>query len=109
MEHQRLEPAETFPQYLFNPPDEVNALLFSPDGSLLVSAGRDGQVRLWQLPGGRLLTALLPANLRETVRYHEESHLYPPVLALAFAPDATRLYAGDIYGQVHVYAIPGTP
>ncbi len=105
MDHKRTEPVESFPSLPFNPPAEVSALLFSPDGTLLVSAGRDGQVRLWQIPGGRLLTALLPTDLRETVRFHEESHLYPPVTALAFAPGATRLYAGDIYGQVHVYAV----
>ena len=37
--------------------DRVNAIAYSPDGSKLVSASRDGTVRIWDLGNGRELIA----------------------------------------------------
>lgn len=102
--HKRREDTRLFPLAQMNQPGPVGALLFSQDGELLVSGGQDGEVRLWQVPGGKLLTALKPANLRNPWRHYEDLQLYPPIQALAFAADASCLYAGDFYGQVHVYA-----
>ena len=38
--------------------DRVNALAVSPDGTLLASASRDHDLRLWELPSGRLRSVL---------------------------------------------------
>jgi WD40 repeat protein len=38
--------------------DRVNALAISPDGTLLASASRDHDLRLWELPSGRLHSVL---------------------------------------------------
>ncbi len=61
----------------------VNALAFSGDGKLLVSAGSDRTVRLWSLPDGKN-TATLRAKLPELYRY----------LAVALSPDGKRVVAG---------------
>ncbi len=34
-------------------PDQVNSIVFSPDGKALASAGRDGNVALWEVSTGR--------------------------------------------------------
>ncbi len=52
--------------------DRVNAIAYSPDGSKLVSASRDGTVRIWDIGNGRELLAYrghldqkLPADAKE--------------------------------------------
>jgi len=52
--------------------DRVNAIAYSPDGTKLVSASRDGTVRIWDLGNGRELVAYrghlevkAPANPKE--------------------------------------------
>jgi WD40 repeat protein len=54
-----------------------SGLDFSPDGSLLAGAYRDGQVRVWDVSSGR--TVLSPVRPREGV------------LAAAFSPDGSSL------------------
>ena len=64
----------------------VNALAFSPDGTLLVSASDDNSVRLWNPANGSSVAVL-------------EGHT-APVEALAFSPDGTRLVSADSSGAI---------
>jgi hypothetical protein len=64
----------------------VNALKFSPDGTLLATASDDTSVRLWNPADGSSVAVL-------------EGHT-APVMALAFSPDGTRLASGSSDGQI---------
>jgi WD40 repeat protein/DNA-binding SARP family transcriptional activator len=59
----------------------VAALDVSPDGRLLATGGRDGTLRLWELPGG---------ELSATMEVHD-SHM----TAISFSPDGTRLVSAN--------------
>ncbi|CAO4142596.1 c-type cytochrome [Methylorubrum extorquens] len=101
----------------------VNAVAFLPDGRL-VTAGADASVRIWTPQGETAVTATLPSALSAlavttdgeiaaagadaTVRFlapdgqvRSEVELGPaPVIALAPAPDGTRIAAASAGGTV---------
>src|SRR6516162_9910566 len=56
---------------------------FSPDGSVLASAGLDCKVRIWNGGGGQLL---------HTLEGHEQS-----AVAIGFFPDGRKLVSTDMY------------
>src|SRR5262249_17856589 len=68
--------------------NEVHALAFSPDGKLLASAGKDGQVRVWDPATGKQLLAL-------------RGHL-KTISGLAFSPDGRRLASASLDGTVRL-------
>ncbi len=59
------------------PDDDLTDLAFSPGGALLATAGRDGNVRLWDLAAGRVV---------RTLGGHPGG-----ALCVAFSPDGTTL------------------
>jgi len=59
----------------------VQALAFSPDGSLLASAGDDQQIILWNMADG--------TEVRRMTGQHTNG-----ILSLAFSPDGSRLASG---------------
>lgn len=69
----------------------VNAMTFSPDGSLLVSASDDQTVRLWNPVEGSSVAVL-------------EGH-EAPVLAVAFSPDGTQLASASSDGAILLWDV----
>jgi eukaryotic-like serine/threonine-protein kinase len=73
----------------------VNAIQFSPDGSLLISGGDDGLIALWNVVDGTSILAL-PAQ-------------DAGIRTLAFAPNGHLFASGDADGSLAVWAIPTLP
>jgi len=69
---------------------EVRSVAFSPDGSRLAEAGRDGIVRVWNLRFGPRLVATLLRN-------------QSLVSGLAFTPDGDRLASASYDGSVIIW------
>ena len=73
--------------------DEVLALAFSPDGSMLASAGRDNTVRLWDTNTGEQFEPPLSGPSDE-------------VLSLAFSRGGTQLVSAGQDGNVLLWNLP---
>jgi WD40 repeat protein len=71
----------------------VVMLAFSPDGRLLATAGADGLVRVFSVPGFSLLDIFQPPGT---------------TTSLAFSPNGRELAFGNGAGDVYLYAVPAT-
>ena len=116
----------------------VNWACFSPDGTRLLTAGRDGKARIWPLTAGRAVPIImdhsdavqtacfspdgryvLTACLDNTARLWDAysgvpAHLNPVlrhssrVLAACFSPDGHRVVTGCLDGSVRVWDLAGS-
>ena len=71
--------------------DASNAVAIAPDGSALVSANRDGRLRLWRVsPGAKEIRLQPPGD-------------FPGGTALAVSPVGGRIAVGDASGHIAVW------
>ncbi|HEV8058991.1 MAG TPA: WD40 repeat domain-containing protein [Gemmataceae bacterium] len=70
-------------------PESVLCLAISPDGALLASGGTGGEVLLWSLPGGSLVTTI-------------EAHV-GHVTTLTFTPDSQLLVSGGADRRIRLW------
>lgn len=69
----------------------VNAIAFSPDGSMLASGGQDRTLKLWRMPG-----CVLDRTLSRTVW---------SVGCIAFSPDGTLLASGSYDDSISIWRV----
>jgi WD40 repeat protein len=69
----------------------VKWLAFSPDGKLLATAGLDGDLRIYGVPGYALLV-----------------HVSSNASVLAFGPDGRELAVASRFGTINLYSVPAS-
>ncbi len=78
----------------------VRALTATPDGALVISAGDDMLVKLWDAASGKLVRTL------EGHAKASPQHFVTALYALAVSPDGKHLASADRIGAVRVWEIP---
>ena len=89
------------------------ALALSPDGRLLVTAGKTSElVVLNPLTGGILQRVALPAEKQTKAVKATSSHLLKPdtsgqlsFTGLVFSPDGTKIYLSNVNGSIKVFGV----
>lgn len=87
-----------------------HSFAFSPDGSLLANAGRDGNVRVWRVRDGRLLTVARHSSDTSTRAFPgaRTTHFGRfPVMSVAFDPNGRWLVSTSLSGSVIVWSTDG--
>ncbi|MDE0396348.1 MAG: sigma-70 family RNA polymerase sigma factor [Candidatus Poribacteria bacterium] len=78
---------------------ETTSLVFSPDGKKLVSGTMAGDVRIWDVNTGRLLSDLIGKDPNSKIERHDDGSLTVTfgleITALAFSPNNDHIAVGD--------------
>lgn len=72
--------------------DEVNAVIYSPDGNTIATGGKDKTVQLWDAMTGQHRT-----TLKTEMRWYVD--------CLAFSPNGTTLACGNGWETIHLWDI----
>src|SRR5262249_28582179 len=75
--------------FTFNHPATVNSVAFSPDGKIVATGCKDGNIRLWDIANGKLLTTLKRHNAQ--------------VNSLAFSPDSKKLVTASFDNSIKLW------
>jgi WD40 repeat protein len=93
------EPLPALTSLTLTHPGELEAALFSPDGKLVLTGGKDGTARLWQMDTGRPFGPPLRHGTSDSKRRIQ-------VAAAAFSPDGQLVVTGsqviDLVAKRHV-------
>jgi WD40 repeat protein len=68
---------------------QIQAIAFSPDGSIIACGALNGQLRLFQMENGQRLS-----QIKDT---------HGPIFALGFTPDGKQIAAGGYDGRIRFY------
>lgn len=80
--------------------DRINAVDYSPDGSRLASASRDGTVRIWDLANGRELLSYNGHN-EDVGEAAEDTNVFRAA-GVAFSPDGEKI-ASCGGNEIHIW------
>ena len=89
------------------------ALALSPDGHLLVTAGKTPELIVINPVAGNILQRIpLPSDLADSAEAAVSSHLLDPdtdgqlsYTGLIFSPDGRRIYLSNVNGSIKVFAV----
>ena len=109
-------PLYSYPQLYYSPHEEMDTttVSFSPDGKYILSAGFQGDFRLWEtdrceLQGiGFIPDPRIPTTESGSV-LQPHSSLLKGILSLAWSPDGDKFVIGLRDGTVRMYAIHPPP
>ena len=76
----------------------ITDMAFSPDGKVLATCGRDTTIKLWDVPGNKLLATL---GKPRGGQFKDWLH------AVSFSADGAWLAAADMAGAVQVWSLGG--
>lgn len=82
--------------------DRVNGLAYSPDGSRLASASKDGTVRVWDLGNGRELLTYRGHETDKPAPTDKEQAPWVGPVAVAYSPDGGWIASAG-FTEIHVW------
>ena len=82
---------------------KVIAAAFSPDGKMIVSGGKDGTIRLWDLQGNQISQSPEIKGPKIKSDNPQVSHIH----AVAFSPDGRSIVSADSERDVRLWKLQG--